>query len=312
MVSIELKKIYEHDMDLLILEEFVSDRSFAKLFLSKLNLGDDYVIEKAIHSLSDVNGESDITFILKYPDRKVGILIEDKIDAVTMKDQSERYYIRGEAAKIKGEYNDYYVMLVAPEEYFSEHINDKNADYEYRLSYENLAEYFARQDNLRATFKKTVVEFALKEKKTGYQVHEDERITRFWAELRQYCKKDRPNMIMLGEDLPKGPTAVWPEFRTALKGVKVIYKSDRGYVDLEFPGYGERVGDLISIVGDNMNESMQCHRTNKSASVRIADEIMKIDFTQSFFDNIESINVVLRNISSLCDLASKLNYKDLY
>jgi hypothetical protein len=38
--TIAFQKIYEHDMDLLIIEEFISNRDFARLFLDKLQLPD--------------------------------------------------------------------------------------------------------------------------------------------------------------------------------------------------------------------------------------------------------------------------------
>ena len=111
---IKFKKIYEHDMDLLIIEEFVSDRNFAQIFLDKLQLSDDYTIQKASHSMADADGESDITLILQYPDKRVALLIEYKIDAQTMPEQSERYHKRAQKAISQGEYDCPYVMLVAP------------------------------------------------------------------------------------------------------------------------------------------------------------------------------------------------------
>ena len=92
----------------------------------------------------------------------------------------------------------------------------------------------------------------------------------------------------------------------------MIYKSERGFVDLEFPKYGDRVGDLMAIVGSEMDDSMKCWETGKSASVRITNEKMKVDFKQGFNDNVEAIDIALRAVSSLCDFASKLNYIDLY
>ena len=63
----KFKKIYEHDMDLLILEEFVSEKSFAKIFLKKVGYADDYFKVEALHSCSDAHGESDLMLILHYP-----------------------------------------------------------------------------------------------------------------------------------------------------------------------------------------------------------------------------------------------------
>ena len=310
--AIEFKKIYEHDMDLLIIEEFISDGEFAQLFLDKLQLPNNYTIHKIIHSLSDSDGESDITMILQYPDRRVALLIEDKIDAQTMQEQSERYRKRAKAAVLRGEYDSYYVMLVAPSDYHKEHLNDANAAYEYKISYEELRGYFSKQNHPRAMFKTAMIDFAVKEKKAGYQVQEFKAVTDFWNKLRQFCKENYPNLIMVGKDAPKGAAASWPEFRTSLGTIKVIYKSQKGYVDLEFPKYGDRVADLRSIIRSRMTDSMQIWKTGKSASVRIADERWILDFSQDFEKYRSVLIDVMRAVSTLCDFASTLNYSELY
>jgi len=307
-----LKKIYERDMDLLIIEEFLADRGFAQLFLDKLNLPSDYVVVKAAHSLADADGESDITFILQYPDKRVALLIEDKIDAVTMPKQSERYCKRGAAGMSNGEYDEYFIMLVAPADYHREHANDNNADYDRRICYEELREYLSKQAHIRAAFKTEMIDCAIKEKKAGYQVQEVPAVTEFWMHLRRFCKEHYPHLVIKGEDAPKGATAVWPEFRTSMTNLKVVYKSQKGYVDLEFPKYGNHEGDLKLKIKNHMTPPMQIWNTGKSASVRISDDKWKLDFSQDFYLHTDVLHEVLQAVSTLCDLASKLNYADLY
>ena len=311
-MEIKLKKVFEHDMDLLIMEEFVSSRVFADILLKKVCLPDNYEIHSAVHSLSDSDGESDITLILRYPDKKVAVLIEDKIDAQTMQNQSERYIVRGEKGKVRREYDEYFVILVAPREYHKEHINDKNAAYKYRVEYEELLDYFEKQSDVRSMFKAELVSFAIREKKTGYQVVEDCNVTAFWKTLREFCTRNYPKLEMLGEDKPRGASAVWPEFRTSLRTIKAIYKSQKGCVDLEFPRYGDRTADLQSGIKNLMSDKMEIVPAGKSASVRVFNEKWKVDFSQSFDDCVETINEVLQAVSELCELASKLNYSDLY
>ena len=309
---VALKKIYEHDMDLLILEEFISSKKFARIFLDKLQLSDDYTLHKATHSLSDSDGESDIVLILQYPGKKVALLIEDKIDAQTMPEQSARYYKRGNSGKLRGEYDSYHVILVAPDDYHREHQTDKNAAYEHKVSYESLRDYFSRQNDPRSTFKFSVVDFALKEKKAGYLVQEDKAVTEFWRCLRQFCKENHPHLNMVGQDTPKGTSAVWPEFRTSLGTVKVVYKSQKGVVDLEFPKYGDRTADLRSIIGTRMTAPMDIQKTGRSASVRLADDRWRIDFSRDFHSCRTVIAEVLNAVSTLCGLADTLNHSELY
>ncbi len=311
-MMLEFKKIYEHDMDLLIIEEFVSDRNFARIFLDKLQLSDDYTIHKVSHSLADADGESDITLILQYPDKRVALLIEDKIDAQTMPEQSDRYHKRAQKAIARGEYDCYYVMLAAPADYHREHENDSNAVYEHRVCYEELRDYLGRQSHMRAAVKVAMIDCALKEKKAGYQVQEVPAVTEFWMKLRRFCKENYPQLSMVGEDAPKGSSASWPEFRTSLGTIKVIYKSQKGYIDLEFPKYGDNVADLLAKIKDKMADSMQIWKTGKSASVRIANDRWILDFSQDFDQCADTVSEVLQAVSILCEFASELNYAEIY
>lgn len=310
--TIEFKRIYEHDMDLLIIEEFISDRNFARIFLDKLQLSNDYVVCKAIHSLADADGESDITLILQYPDKKVGLLIEDKIDAQTMPEQSARYHKRAQNAVSRGEYDCYYVVLVAPADYHEEHKYDSNAVYENRVCYEELREYIKKNNDVRASFKVAMIDCALNERNAGYQVQEVPAVTAFWIKLRQFCKENYPQLNMIGEDAPKGAAARWPEFRTSLGAVKVIYKSQKGYVDLEFPKYGDSISELLSKIGEKMVAPMQVWKTGKSASVRIANDKWILDFLQDFDKCKDTVSEILQAVSVLCEFASKFNYSELY
>lgn len=309
---IEIKKVFERDIDLLMIEEFVSDRTFARIFLDKLQLSDDYVVYKASHSLADSDGESDITLILQYPDRKVALLIEDKIDAKTMPKQSERYHKRAQKAVSCGEYDCYYVVLAAPADYHREHKDDRNAAYEYRVCYEELREHFEKQNHMRGAFKAAMIDCAIKEKKEGYQVREVPAITLFWSSLRRFCQENYPQLSIKGEDAPKGASAVWPEFRTSMPNLKVVYKSQKGYVDLEFPKYGDRVADLRLKIKDRMSDPMQIWNTGKSASVRISNDRWKLDFSQDFYMHTDVVNEVLQAVSVLCEFASTLNQSELY
>lgn len=309
---VEFKKIYEHNMDFLIMEEFISDRGFARIFLDKFQLPDNYVVHKVAHSLSDSDGESDIAVVLQYPGRKVAILMEDKIDAQTMQEQSLRYGKRAQKAEERGEYDAHFVVLVAPEDYHKEHRNDPNASYSYRVTYEEMREYLGRQNSPRAMFKTAMIDFAVQEKKAGYQVQEVPAVTAFWSKLRQYCKEYFPHLCMVGTDTPKGASACWPEFRTTLGTVKVIYKSQKGWVDLEFPQYGDRVAELRLLIQDKMTADMQIWPTGKSASVRLGEDRWKVEFTQDFEHCKAEIAEVLQAVSDLCGLASKINYSELY
>lgn len=301
------KKIYERDMDLLILEEFLASPSFAKLFLDKVGLVGTYTVVYGAHSLSDADGESDITLILQYADRKVALLIEDKIDAPTMPEQSARYRKRAEQAMARGEYSEAYVILVAPEAYHDAHRNDKNAAYGYRVTYEQLLQWFAEQPAARSQFKKAMIAFAIQQNRLGYQVLEVEEVTSFWRCLRRYCAERHPNLSMLGADTPKGGGAAWPEFRTPLENVRVVYKSQKGIGDLEFPGFGERIQYLRAALGERLQPGMRIEKTGKSAAVRLEQPNWAVSFHEAFSKQSTVVEEVLQAVETLCAVASKID-----
>ncbi len=110
----------ERDIDLLIMEEFLSDKEFAKIFLDSVGISETYEIESVIHSKTDADlGESDIVFILNIDGRKFALHIEDKIDAIAMPRQHDRYDLRAQKDIAAGQYDDYSVVIVAPSKYLS-------------------------------------------------------------------------------------------------------------------------------------------------------------------------------------------------
>ena len=112
-MKIDLYDVTEQDMDMLIIEEFICNESLRNLFYDheKVKLCHNFLVSEAYRSLSDEDGESDITFILSDGKTKVAILIEDKIDAIAMPNQRARYDIRGHKGIENGQYNSFYVFM---------------------------------------------------------------------------------------------------------------------------------------------------------------------------------------------------------
>ena len=134
MLKCTFSDVSERDMDLLFLEEFVCSQEFLNIFLSKIDLLN-ATICSVEHSKVDVEfGESDLTIIVEKDGQRYGLLIEDKIDAIAMKNQSDRYLKRGENDKNKGDYSNYFVFIVAPEKYIQ--TNEEAKKYRYKVTYE--------------------------------------------------------------------------------------------------------------------------------------------------------------------------------
>ena len=81
----DFSTVSERDMDMLFLNAFSIDHGFLNLFIKEAKLPEaDYTVSEIYLSKADKDGESDITVIVDSPEGRIGLLIEDKIDAIDM------------------------------------------------------------------------------------------------------------------------------------------------------------------------------------------------------------------------------------
>ena len=293
-MEIRLDTTLERDIDLLIMEEFISDEAFAKILLDAVGICNSYGIDKAIHSKTDADlGESDIVFILNISGKRHALHIEDKIDAIAMPRQHDRYNLRAQKDIADGQYDSYSVLIVAPEKYLA---NNKEAQkYAHHVTYEKLRDYFLRKTDIRSKYKLALIERAIYEQKNGYQYETNPGVVRFCTAMAAYQKENHPK-------LPVGTTAWWPEYPTLLKDTKVVFKANKGFCDLQF---GHTLAqDLYGRVKDHLSERMNVVQAGKSASVRIA--VTPIWFENRFEDKITEVGEALEALAELYDLSKKL------
>lgn len=296
-MEIRLDTTLERDIDLLIMEEFISDEAFAKIFLDSVRICDSYVIVEAIHSKTDADlGESDIVFILNISGKRHALHIEDKIDAIAMPRQHDRYDLRAQKDIAAGQYDSYSVLIVAPEKYLA---NNKEAQkYAHHVTYEKLREYFLCKTDIRSKYKLALIERAIYEQKNGYQYEANPDVVRFCAAMATYQKENYPS-------LPIGTTAWWPEYPTLLKDTKVVFKANKGFCDLQF---GHTLAqDLYGRVKDHLSERMNVVQAGKSASVRIV--VTPIWFENRFEEKLAAVDEALTALAELYELSKKIAVK---
>lgn len=300
-MKIEMEKVFERDIDLLMINKFCNDKNIVEYFSSKIDLHN-LKVEVAQHSIMDENGESDITIILNDGNENIAFLIEDKIDAVAMPNQRARYDIRGNKGITNGLYNKFYVFIIAPKDYLS--TNNEAQKYENQISYEELIEIF-KED----IYAKSLLEQAIEEKKKGYVIIENSNVTRFWESYYEYIDDNYSMLNINRVNGPRGSDASWPIFNTPIKQYKIRHKSDRGYMDLEFPKMAEKYFDFLEIVKNDLDEDMTVHVTSKSISIRIL--VPKIDFKQEFTNYMSEMKTCMESVVRLQKLLTKLNLKEI-
>ena len=270
--------ITERDMDFLIMGLFAEGSKATECFLNQAGLEGSKIIN-IVHSLSDAKyGESDIEVFVEKDDKRYAILIEDKIDAAAMPEQSMRYSLRGDSGIANGDYHDHSVFIVAPMTYLEK--NEEAKKYQYQVSYETLLSIRKTEKSVRSSFDCAIIEAALLRKETGYQVEEVPAITCFWNELYNYCCSYHPNVEMHKPRGAKGSKSGWPYFKTALKGTTIIFKSNSGAVDFEFSGKHKQSKQIKQDLALYLVPDMNWVDTGKSISLRI--RVPKVDFNEPF------------------------------
>ena len=245
-MNIFFEKVLERDVDLMIINQISFNKSFLNLFLDKISKNN-YIVESIEHSLMDQeDGESDITVILSNGIKKIALLIEDKIDAHAMPMQPERYIKRGKKGIENKQYDEFYDFIVAPQEYLES--NTEAKQYTYSISYEEMLSV------LKDVYSVKLLNKAIEEKKNGYIIIENKSVTNFWKQYYSFIKNNYPTIKIREIHGPRSSKAVWPELLTDYNQVRIIHKSDKGYLDLIFNRFGEHIDVFYKYLEGLINE----------------------------------------------------------
>ena len=248
-----------------------------------------------------------MTVIIETEGKKHGLLIEDKIDAIAMPEQYERYVIRGNIGIENGDYESFDVFIIAPQKYLE--TNQEAHNYPNQITYEECAEYFRGLSDARAIFKLQQIEFAINKQKSSYQVIEHAAVTDFWNKYIAYQKEGYPHLWLSTSGGSKGSRASWPRYKVPIKSLYILHKSEFGYVDLTFPNCAERTVELKALLdkelGNIAEQNLSVHITGKSAALRVV--VPKLYFKTPFEDCVDDVDTCLREISRLCGIIEKLS-----
>lgn len=290
-MELVLKAAFERDVDLVLVRAFYEENSVSQLFLN----GGDRILEIQ-HSAMELHGESDLQVIVERNGKRHAILIEDKIDAPAQPDQYKRYCERGNRGKAEGRWADYSVYIVAPEKYLN---SDREAiEYPNKVSYEAVRKELMQGNDIVSL---TIIETALKRSEGTLPAIVDEAVTAFWESYYDYHEQYAPHLMLHVNRCKKGPNAIWPDFKTVLKGTKILHKSAQGYVDLEFRGLAEQLDQLKDTLRPYLSSDMSVERTGGSAVVRIS--VPTMDFSKPFTTYEKEIVTVFTAVERLNQLA---------
>lgn len=270
-VICSLCTVYEHDMDVMLMQAMLTDPEFLDIFINKTDwAGLDLKPVHAEISNSDADlGETDITVILSDGISKFAILIEDKIDAGAQPDQHGRYIKRGNKAVKEKKYSDYKVFIVCPQKYYDN--DDEAKKYEHFVSYEECAEHFSKSNDSMSSVRYQEVMQAISKAKKPPQVNLNEKLNTFFRKYKAYQREHFPKLEMTTKETSSG---YYINYKT-----KCSYHHNclqhtfaSGTVELSFSGAGSKAQDLESICAwfnKNGHTEINTHITDKYVNLRI-------------------------------------------
>lgn len=277
--------IQERDMDLLFLESIVTDADFVKLLLEKIEKSEKptdrtFKLEKTHLSqkpFSVLNvelsatdpelGESDITAVIEIDDIRLGLLLEDKIDAPAMPEQCKRYSQRGMKAIDNGEYDEFFVFIICPQKYYC--TNDEAKKYPEHITYEEYREILSKRTDAISKIHYQQLEQAICKAKSAPNITINEAAVDFFRKYKLYMLAHYSTLNLRNKD---GSNAWWPYYGTRYKHAYIYHKVSDGFVDLTFPGCGCNLSSLQNAakwLNQNGVSQVQAVKTSKAAALRI-------------------------------------------
>lgn len=296
-----VESVRERDIDLLILEELYAHTGFEQIFLDLLGKNT-YKFNTAHRSISVAGlGETDIQIECIDPDnKKIYILLENKIDAMFQDAQYERYQKRGEL--LKNDNAESFVILVAPKNYI-----DQKSEFEYSISYEQLIVWFKNKSDGRSWYKQEILRLAIDQERRGYQIVRDDTVTNFWKAYYSYIQA---NLLELNMPEPKAKPTLssfayfHPDWLP--KNTKLIHKMEKGCLDFELSGKADDHDQIIETYSKLLDPTIDIVVTGKSISFR--KELTPLTFKEPLDEQLDVMKSFVAGYDELKKWV-KNNYK---
>lgn len=301
--------VAERDVDLLVLEELSVSEKFRKWF-AELVFGEPVYRSNvgAWHSVDSNNlGESDLLFLFVAENGiRSATLIENKINALPMPKQGERYRQRGEKGIQNGLWERFKTCIIAPRKYL---VSAKNPGvYDVEVSYEEIHSYFvsrSKQDT-RFAYKAKILLEGIQKNRRGYQLEINKQMTNYVKQYFEFASKNYP-ALNIQEATPKPAGANWIEFYPdALppEGLGLAHQMTSGFVKLFFKGQANNYETILEKYKSRLSEQMSIGVAGQS--VAISMRVPKLaPLKKSFDEQREKVSVALKCLSQLSMLLSQ-------
>jgi len=265
-------KARETEIDSLFVEEIHSSLDFRKWLLKKMGLPNSCKFINAWKSVRGKvrgqGGEWDILIQFNDNDKKIILLIEDKIYSPEQPNQAERYIETAKFLEKEKKCDECITCLLCSKNYFKKDAPMNR--YQKKIFYEELLDWFEKQlsEPRRMKFKQMVIKNGISEAKQKWEKETDPNTTKYHKYYRKIAKKMDQNLI-IKEKIPTSKTS-WIHMRYGLfpPNIKIVHKGHNGFVDLQISEINN--SEFFNWWDNKAKEDgISAHTTEKSVSVRI-------------------------------------------
>lgn len=287
---IPVESIRERDVDLILLEELSTDNSFCEWFIKELELPDLTSVNGAWRSISAFGlGETDILFSYNSNDKRIFVLIENKLDTSFQNEQFNRYIKRADEYLTNKDCDNAFAILIAPKLYC-----ENQSDFENYLSYETIAARLEFVGTRRNLFKSNLLQIATEKLRRGYQPVNSVPVQNFWHSYWRYKEENFPSLVMKEPDIVPH-NSDWPMlFDDRLENIVFYHKLGQGNTDATFRGFPEEVELKIK---EQIPQWAKFENHSRSFSIRVFSG--KIDRTKEFDKQVDNVENGLKNLERI-------------
>ncbi len=285
-----VESIQERDLDLLLLEELSSDRSFREWFVNALNLPPVDSFLGAWKSISAFGlGETDLLFSYKSEQSTLFLLLENKLDTHFQEEQYSRYILRARNYEAKKECDSAFVVLVAPLNYCIQ-----QNEFEKYITYESIAQRLEMEGTPRSLFKVQLIQIAIRKQRRGYRPTNSLPVQTFWKSYWTYLQNNSPSIPMkMPQEIPH--KSDWPILKDKkLHNITFYHKLSQGIIDATLNKCTEEQATKIR---EYLPEWASLKKNKKSYSIQVATD--SLDRTKAFFNQIDSVDKSIRTFLRL-------------
>jgi hypothetical protein len=265
-----INKFVERDIDILLAEELRVNAEFGKWVMDRFAVSHDLIFPAAMTNVSVVDDGSEADVIATFATNSGRIhrlFIENKIDAILMPEQLERYVRRAEAEVRLEKISSFSILFFTPSRYFKTKLPDRVK----QLSFEEAARALGSQEDLRLRYRASLLMKALPIRTSAVRDAQvsatDPYIKEFWDRVYSMVEREFPGFFLHKTRYPRSVYFA-PETPGQASYLRIDFKGHKGEVDLAFKNIPankltEHVSKMAGLPG-------QIVLNSKSTAIQIA------------------------------------------